>query len=258
MSLFQTALYLRYYDMVVFQCRHTKKRFWGARLLSVFGKTTTIPLGCESFDFTSSIPTGISQMHELLEALQNEDLFKFIYLAAFRPGKMHAWLVRAIAPVLRKFPDARVLFCGKGGGPEFDETCVAIREEGVERQILLPGVVSRDEVPWLLTHCNCAVVPSCSETFGHGFLEPMFAGLPVLGTSVGIGCDIIKDYETGFVFSLKEPNALRRKVEWILQNRASAAGMGAKAMSTVLESYTHEKIAKWHVALYTRLLGGMR
>lgn len=255
MSAFQYVLYRLYYKMIVFQCKYAADHFIGGNQLIRSGRGTVIPLGCEPFGVPNvGPPSGIGGNTNLSEVLQDAGLFKFVYLAGFRPGKMHVWLVKAWAPVLRRHPEARVLFCGKGAQEVIDATVAAIREERLDEQILLPGQIAREEVPWLLTHCNCAVVPSRSETFGHNFLEPMFAGLPVLGTRVGIGCDIIKDGETGYAFDLKHPTSVQDVAEKILADKTAVRAMGQRAKSFVETRFTHEAVAHQLVDLYTKML----
>ena len=255
MSAFQSLLYLRYYDKIVFQCQYAADKFWGARLLFAANKGIVIPLGCESFeDVLPEPPKGIAANDKLLPLLQDEELFKFVYLAGFRPGKKHVWLVHTIASVLRRYPQARVLFCGTGDPAVIEATAAAIREEKMEQQVLIVGQVERQEVPWLLIHSNCAVVPSRAETFGHNFLEPMFAGLPVLGTRVGIGRDIIKDRETGMGFSLRDPRSMQSAAEYILSNPDETKRMGAAAKKLVEHHFRHSDVARQLNLLYRGLL----
>ena len=255
MSAFQSLLYLYYYDKIVFQCRYAADKFWGSRMLFAVGKGIIIPLGCEPFDnIVLETPLGIAGKGGLAEFLCDDSFFKFVYLAGFRPGKMHVWLVHAMAPVLRKYPKARVLFCGTGEESVIEATRTAILRERLDQQILLAGQISREEVPWLLKHCNCAVVPSRAETFGHNFLEPMFAGLPVLGTPVGIGRDIIKEGETGYTFTLSNRYTISAKAASLLSDIVRAREMGQKAKKLVSEQFTHSAVAKQLSGLYRQML----
>ena len=255
MSAFQYVLYRIYYRMIVFQCKYAADHFIGGNHLIRSGRGAVIPLGCEPFGVPNAEPpSGIGDNVSLCEVLQDARLFKFVYLAGFRPGKMHVWLVKALAPILKRHPEARVLFCGKGSQEIIDATVAVIREEQLDEQMLLSGQIAREEVPWLLTHCNCAVVPSRSETFGHNFLEPMFAGLPVLGTRVGIGRDIIKDGETGYVFDLEQPTSVQDVVEKVLTDKTTTSAMGQHAKAYVETRFTHEAVAHQLVDLYTKLL----
>lgn len=255
MSAFQWVLYHLYYDKVVFQCQYAADRFVGGKSLLRDGKGVVVPLGCEPFgELASEVPAGIAPKKTLLALLQSDRLFKFVYLAGFRPGKMHGWLVRALAPVLKRHPAVRVLFCGTGDQSVIDDTVAVIRSEGLSDQILLAGQIARNEVPWLLAHCDCAVVPSRAETFGHNFLEPMFAGLPVLGTRVGIGRDIIKDGETGYVFELGGPFSLRTAAEKLLSDVSAVRKMGKRAKALVENDFTHAAVSRQLVKVYSDIL----
>lgn len=255
MSMFQYALYRLHYKMIVFQCQYAADRFVGGNHLIQLGKGVVVPLGCEPFvDCDVDIPQGIASNNVLSKVLVDKTLFKFVYLAAFRPGKMHVWLVHALAPVLRNHSDGRLLFCGEGDEHIRIGVIKAIEDEKLGNQVLLTGQIARHEVPWLLKHSNCAVVPSRAETFGHNFLEPMFAGLPVLGTAVGIGRDVIKDGMTGYVFELRNPEQLRKEAERILSDIKAANEMGERAKKLVGGSFTHHAVAKKLVEVYKSLL----
>jgi glycosyltransferase involved in cell wall biosynthesis len=241
--------------MIVFQCQYAADRFVGGNHLIKIGKGIVIPLGCETFDVQDiNPPVGIAANNKLLMTLCNDSLFKFVYLAGFRPGKMHVWLIHAMAPVLKAHPEAHVLFCGTGEKSVFNAIVAAIRAEKLDGQISLPGLVARHEVPWLLSHCQCAVVPSRAETFGHNFLEPMFAGLPVLGTRVGIGRDIIKDGETGYGFDLSVPLSVQVAAENLLSNRDGTKKMGMRARQMVENDFTHASVALRLARMYDNVL----
>ena len=255
MSMFQCLLYLRYYDKIVFQCKYAARKFCGSSLLFAMKKGIIIPLGCEEFeDLPDGVPQAIATDKTLEEMLLDQSVFKFVYLAAFRPGKKHLWLVHAVAPVLREHPEACILLCGTGERSLLDDVRRTIQEYKLEKQILLTGQIQREDVPWLLKHSNCAIVPSRSETFGHNFLEPMFAGLPVLGTRVGIGCDIIKDGRTGWFFSLSSVRSLQVAMQKVLSDVTKTFIMGKEARDLVAKDFTHAAVASQLAKLYEDLL----
>lgn len=254
MSAFQYVLYRLYYRMIVFQCQYAADRFVGGNDLIRRGKGVVVPLGCEPFPEKTDEPPQVIAEKGLDRLLLDDRLFKFVYLAAFRPGKMHVWLVHAIAPVLRKHPESRVLFCGTGERAVIRAVEDSIVQEGLQEQVLLTGQIPRDEVPWLLQHSNCALVPSRAETFGHNFLEPMFAGIPVVGTPVGIGRDIIISDKTGRFFDLKNPASLASAAQMMVEHPADAARMGRSAKSLVETRFRHADVARQLVALYATIL----
>lgn len=255
--LVQLFLYLSFADMVVFPCSWIKGKFIGSGLLSLLGKTSVVPLGCEGFpsSFTNNeVPDSIKAAG--METLfgKDTDSFKFIYLAAFRRGKMHEWLVSAIAPALEKHENAYLLLCGVGDREIIQRVRGLIKKLDLEEKILLPGQIPREDVPWLLSRCDSAIVPSRSETFGHCFLEPMFAGIPVLGTHVGIGMNVIQDNMTGRSFNLSSASSLVESAEWMIENRSSLRQMGNAAKELVEARYTHAKVATQLISLYAKVL----
>lgn len=249
MSIFQCILYLLFYDKIIFQCKNAAERFVGASLLFHCGKGAIVPLGVEEK------PTKSEHVPEVLESVLNDEtLFKMVYLAGFRPGKKHVWLVKNLAPVLKAHPEARLLLCGEGEKWLMEKVRELIRCEGLEGQVLMPGQVPRDEVPAVLGKVQCAVVPSRAETFGHNFLEPMFFGVPVIGTRCGIGKELIRDGETGFGFSLWQAKKLRRAVEICLADRALVKRMGENARRAVATTYRHSDVAKKLMAVYLGMM----
>lgn len=249
------VLYRMYYRLVIFQCKDAADKFCGGNNLIKKGKAIVLPLGCEPFDKSeSNVPKKISENECLVKVLEDQHLFKFVYLAAFRPGKMHVWLIKAFSAVLKRNLNSRVLLCGTGDRKVISKVKHAIKVTGLSNQVILTGQIPRNEIPWLLSHCNCAVVPSRAETFGHNFLEPMFAGIPVLGTSVGIGIDIIRDGETGYHFSLNDRMSFVRGADRMMKDRKQARLMGEKAYNVVMANFSHSVIAERLSNLYSHLL----
>ena len=160
----------------------------------------------------------------------------------------------AVAPALRRHPESRLILCGEKDSAVVARVESEINKQGLKGQVILPGRVPRDEIPWLLQHVNCAVVPSRAETFGHNFLEPMFAGIPVVGTRVGVGCDIIKEGETGFFIDLRHSGSVSVALENLIADPERTARMGANAKAMVEHVYRHSDVAEKLTALYERLL----
>lgn len=256
MSALQCALYLLFYKKIVFQCQDAADTFVGSSLLFMTGKGVIVPLGCEGFDDpTPEVPKVIEEKG-LGKMLTDKSLFKMVYLAQFRPGKMHAWLVKALIPVFKQHHEARLILCGMGSEAVIEEVKTIVRENGLEEQVIIPGQIPRYEVPWLLKHVNCALVPSRAETFGHNFVEPMFAGLPVVGTRVGIGKEIIEDGKTGFGFSLKHPEEVSSAIEKMINNPQLTCQMGQNAYARVSTTYRHSDVAVKLAEVYREILEG--
>ena len=256
MSALQCALYLLFYKKIIFQCQDAADAFVGSSLLFKAGKGVIVPLGCEGFvEPSPDVPTAIREKG-LGDMLADKSLFKMVYLAQFRPGKMHAWLVKALIPIFKQHVEARLILCGMGNEVVVNDVKEIIKENGLESQVVIPGQIPRYEVPWLLKHVNCALVPSRAETFGHNFLEPMFAGLPVVGTRVGIGKEIIEDGKTGYGFSLRHPEEIGEAIAKMIRDPELARQMGGHAYARVSTTYRHSDVAKRLAEVYRGMLEG--
>ena len=250
MCLLQLALYLRYYRMIVFQCKYAVDKFIGSSLLFKRGNAVIVPLGCEELSDTNNCVIELLNEFSFSEVLTDQSLFKFVYLAHFRPGKNHVWLVRSIAPALRKHPEARLILCGQDLYGVAKRVQDVIKKEGLEEQIIMPGLIPRQ------SKVDCAIVASRAETFGFSYIEPMFNGLPVVGTLVGVGKEIIINEETGMFIDLKRPASLSRAVEYILQNKDHAREMGSNARMLVHSRFTYSAVAQKLVTIYAKLFEG--
>jgi glycosyltransferase involved in cell wall biosynthesis len=253
-SLTQYLLYRRFVDHIVFQSPFTARKFVGGSWLLSHNRASIIPLGVEPFPNeinTTSLDQPLSKP-DIREVLTDPTLFKFVYLAQFRSGKKHQWLVNALAPILRENKDVRVLFLGKGS--TYPAVKNLIDRLSLDEQIVCPGSVQRKNIPWVLVQCQAAIVASRSETFGHCYLEPGMAGIPIIGTRVGVGEFLIQDMQTGIGFSLRDVARFRSAVSYFITHPDDAKKMGACLKSMVENLFTHASIAKAHARLYSELL----
>lgn len=254
MSMFQYFLYSKYADMVVFQCPYAARRFVGGERLLASGKGCVIPLGCEEFQTLSPNDPLVFKGKPWLSDFTDDSIIKFVYLAGFRPGKKHLWLVNAVAPLLKDNPRVRVFFCGRLGGDVARKVQKRIVDLGMGRQIICTDQVPRADVPWVLQHSNVALVPSSAETFGHNYIEPMFAGLPVLGTRTGAGEYAIQDYRTGLGFSLSDERSFRLAFKYFLENPEKSRMMGEYAMELAKKEFSQSSVAAGLVRMYKHLI----
>lgn len=254
MSAFQCLLYTLYADKVNFQCPYSARRFVGNSLIFRQGKGVILPMWCEPYgEIPEDVPAGIKGIG-LEKVLLDKSLYTFVYLAGFRPGKKHRWLVEAIAPVLKTMPHVRILFCGSGDVNVKRDVEQTINRLGVGTQVLLPGQIPHEEVPWLLKHSGCAIIPTAAETFGHTYVEPLMAGIPVLGTRTGAGEYAIRDYETGFGFDLNAPESVRAGVRALAGNPEESLRMGERARELAERIFLTPKVVRGYCALYRDML----
>jgi len=143
-------------------------------------------------------------------------------------------LVRAMAEVQRRVPEARLVVAGEGPlRPELEALAASL---GVTAAFL--GQVDQPGVVRLLGEAAAFCLPSLTEkdgvfeAFGMVMLEAQAAGVPVV-TSARAGAEAIVDGTTGYLFPERDVAALATILEGLCAEPGRAAAMGAAASEHV-------------------------
>jgi len=86
------------------------------------------------------------------------------------------------------------------------------------------------EVLKLMRSCDVFCLPSIVEGRALVMQEAMSQGLPIIITPNTGGEDLIIEGETGFLVSIRSPEAIAKKINWFLENRHLIPEMGKKAI----------------------------
>ena len=137
--------------------------------------------------------------------------------------------LRAMATLLREYPDARLDIVGQGPDRARLERLAwslnlayHVRFHGY-----LPGP-ARDE---LAARAWVAVCPSAFEGWGVTAIESSARGLPVVASNVNGLRDSVRDGETGMLVAVDDPAALARALSTLLGDRDARAMMGAAGIA---------------------------
>lgn len=142
---------------------------------------------------------------KLSEKNNCEDTFNMFSCAFLEEGKGMENLIEAFYLAF-KSKDAILRIGGDGSLREKLEGM--IKELGMENQIFLLGVLSREDVAQEMKNCKCFALASEHETFGVVYIEALACGKPVIGTYNGGADDIIKDYN-GIIIEKKDVEKLK-------------------------------------------------
>lgn len=139
--------------------------------------------------------------------IQNEK-FIFFSLAFLEGEKGFDTLIKAFA---KKFKDKEAMLYIGGDGSQ--RTCLEAlaQENGVKKQIIFLGALSRDDVAKWMNKCDCFVLPSRYETFGVVYIEALASGRPVIGALNGGAEDIINNLN-GYLVPIDDIDKLAEKM----------------------------------------------
>lgn len=158
-------------------------------------------------------------------------------LAALRPEKDHATLLRAARLVLDELPATRFLIVGDGTlRPELQRLA---GELDIADRVIFTG--SRGDVGELLALMDVFTLTSYSECFPMAVLEAMAAGRPTVCTAVGGVPELVADGVTGHLVPPRDPRALARRLLALLGDRERAREMGRAAKTRVEAQFSFER-----------------
>lgn len=240
-------------DYTIFLSCGAMAEFVGLRRVLLGGRGGHMPFAYEQPAGWDAAPTDADSVPAPLRTALAQDAFRFIYLAAFKPGKGHEWLTRGVGPALRTHRNAQIIFAGWGEEAIRARVAAIAREEHIAEQIVMPGSIGREIVPWLLSQCHAAIVPSVSETFAQCVVEPMCCGLPVVGTRRGVSHWAIMDYYTGLGIEYGDGPGAARAVAYLAANPQAAAQMGRNAAAVARSVFDWDRVGEAHVRLYESL-----
>lgn len=250
-SLVKFFLYSFIADRIVFQTLYTARQFCGGMRLLRTGKAVVIPLGCE--EFALAMHNDVNTLPVDLGKAIDGSGFKVVYLANFFPGKGHLQLIEAVEGLLNEC-NIKLFLCGGGDDSCRQAVVDKIRTLQLEGKIIVSPRIPRLQVPELLRHMDCALVFSRGETFGHAFVEPMMAGLPVIGTRVGIGEGLILDYQTGFGVDVENMSLVCNALRYMVQDPLRVRRMGARAKEIAESMFSYKSVGNAHASLCKDLL----
>jgi glycosyltransferase involved in cell wall biosynthesis len=170
-------------------------------------------------------------------------------VAALRPEKNHALLLRAAARVLHVLPKARFLVVGDG--PRRGELEALAESLSISAAVRFLG--TRSDVPELLSLIDVLALSSHIEANPVSILEAMAAEKPVVATRVGSVDKAVHEGRTGYLVSPGSEEELAGRLIELLRDRGRSAAFGRAGRQHVLE---HAPI-QGMVAGYEDLLAGI-
>jgi len=103
-----------------------------------------------------------------------------------------------------------------------------------------------------LAHAGLFLYITQSEGLGSAVLLAMAAGVPVIASSVG-GLPEIVEHESTGLLTANTPDAIAGSVRRLMQDRALARSLAARARALVEEKFSVEQMVAGTIAVYEAL-----
>lgn len=176
-----------------------------------------------------------------------------LHLGTLEPRKNLVRLVQAFARVKAQDPAQPplrlVLAGGKGWG--YDAIFAEVKQLGLENDVLFPGYIPDEELPWWYRAAAVFVYPSLLEGFGLPVIEAMACAAPVVTSNVSSLPEVAGD--AALLVDPLEVDALAAALLRILRDDALAQELRARSVQQAAR-FSWANTARDTAAVYRRIL----
>lgn len=181
----------------------------------------------------------------------------FLTVGGIEPRKNSIALLKAFAQVRSRLPTAQLIIAG--GATLFDYqpyrdaffTLAQQLKVKPGESLLLPGVLSHEDMPLLYRLANSFVFPSLKEGWGLVILEAIAAGLPVITSNQPPFTEFLRPNQALLI----DPQDVDALAEAMLASTQLEVAESLQQQSQhILANYSWEASAQQHVDCYQQLL----
>ncbi|MDT8441707.1 MAG: glycosyltransferase [Desulfuromonadales bacterium] len=211
-------------------------------------KVRVIYRGRSAGDFT---PLTLADADSLRGSLGiDTDAAKILCIGRLWPMKRHDDIIRALPAIHSSHPDTILLFAGDG--PERQRLEQLATSLGVADKVRFLGV--RHDIPALLQIADVVITASEYEGLPGSVIEAMLAQRPVVLSRIPVHQEMIRDGETGLLFTLHDSDDLAKQGLRLLNAPELRQRLAGAALAEAREKYDIRKVSAQYEEVYRELL----
>jgi glycosyltransferase involved in cell wall biosynthesis len=212
-------------------------------------KIIAIPPGINADE--SRVPYTREECRERL-SLQKDDRI-ILFVGALINYKSPDLLIKAMPAIIKKYPEARLVFVGDG--PLREELERLTKDLGIDHAIRLAGAVPYDATALYYGAADIFALPSTgrTESFGMVLLEAASAGLPIVVSSLDTFRAFITDGYNGLVAKMGDIDALAETLNRLLSDATLRQKIGENARTSISD-FSWENTAKRVEKIYDMVM----
>lgn len=173
-------------------------------------------------------------------------------IGRYEPRKGHETLIRAMVPILRRFPDAQLKIAGHDPWRHGEVLKRMIAELNLTDHVELIGFISDKEA--FFSGIDVFAFASRSEGFGIVVLEAMAAGKPPVVSDIPPLNGIICPGESGMVATLDDPGAFANALVAMFEDDERLRRMGHAARRRVSKEFSTTQMVERTIECYRDVL----
>lgn len=170
--------------------------------------------------------------------LEEEDLV--VWVGRFVPEKGLGTMISAAHRVALHSPGVRFVLVGDG--PMAGKVRHLIKKLGLEKNILLAGVLSPKQVSEIVARASVFLFTSLKEGLPKVVLEAMSSGKAVVASNISGVSELIRTGYDGILVEPRDTKAFAEAITHILEDKKLRKKLGSKARDYVLRNHTWDRI----------------
>ena len=177
-------------------------------------------------------------------------------------GGLRAWHGVEALPLLlqrlsQRHPDLRLVIAGDG--PLRDTLQSQFEERGLDRHVVITGLLPHEEIPGVIRQFDVAVAPYVAPEHPFYFsplklFEYMACGIPVVAPKLGQIAEVVSDGQTGLLYPAGNLEALSAGCERLLDDPQLRSDLGQAGARLVEQRFTWDRNAASIVKLAQSLI----
>jgi glycosyltransferase involved in cell wall biosynthesis len=184
----------------------------------------------------------------------SDDELVFGVMARLELQKGHEYLLEAVAKIVDRRQDFRILLVGEGARRE--ELQSMATRLGIANRVVFAGFQS--DVVGHYVAMDVMVLPSLYEGLPLCVIEAMAMEKPVIATEVDGTPEVVRHKVNGMLVPSRNAGALSEAIEYTLDHRAEVLAMGREGRKWVTEKFSLARQVKETEELYERLAAASR
>ncbi|MCU0845282.1 MAG: glycosyltransferase family 4 protein [Spirochaetes bacterium] len=146
-----------------------------------------------------------------------------------------------------------------GGAPNRNFVPRWIDRFGIQDRVSFTGKIPLEQLVELYSRTEVAVCPSLYEGFGFPAAEAMACETPVIAATGGALPEVVGEHmKTGYLVPPRDPEALAKGIDYLMDNPDVRHKMGKDARKRVLATFTWENAAREMVKVYEEVIRAHR
>jgi PEP-CTERM/exosortase A-associated glycosyltransferase len=216
-------------------------------------KVTVIPNAVD----LNSFPMALGPEAGLRQALALDGHTILGFIGSFYAYEGVDLLIEALALLLPKRPDVRLLLVG--GGPAEETLRTLVTKLCLEQYVIFTGRIPHDEIARYYRAADLLVYPRKAMRLTDLVtplkpLEAMAQGRVVIASDVGGHRELIRDRETGFLFPPDDPNQLAHKINETLRHESEWPRIRSAARTFVETERSWSRSVSRYIDVYSRAI----